>query len=343
MTTSVDILQFIFWSVVIVLSLVNILGLFFIPSWGLIRRLGGTLWVLWIVQIAFCVALLDNVGGIVSIFVEVPWWVTIGLTALTMVLVAIALVILKSRTTFAPHLFVVAVLTPLGLPLCKLARSALRSGAVELVEIAPRIRIPRLVSQAEAVTLTPKAVAVVGDAVGNLPYRVETMLGWVGFPDSIKYGTVGEEALHHLMGALGYKRLLSKTSKIHGIDGVYVKYSNNGDVLQIRVVDAKCGNSKLKNDQMTLAYVKKQAENLKAMGGKHAQTGALLESAMTSTPERIQRELWRFDLKTERITGSLLRDEDGAAVIEKVIWDTQDNRLRNILVRRFEKGVAVLL
>jgi hypothetical protein len=113
-------------------------------------------------------------------------------------------------------------------------------------------------------------------------------------------GTLGDRLTALRLTGQGYEKLKSKHNSVHGIDGVYVRRSLNGEVAEIRLVESKVDSGMLNPGppaQMSDAWIRRACQKMIANGDPQTADTAQLVLEHLESP-RLKRELWHHDLST---------------------------------------------
>lgn len=126
--------------------------------------------------------------------------------------------------------------------------------------------------------------------------RSKTKCCIIIFKNTHEIGRLGDWLTAKRMSAMGYIKMVSHIG-VQGIDGVYVKKYQNGEVYDIVIIENKVNSGKPFPDQMSDGWVKKNAEKLLKSSKKEEQeTGAMLLDALENNLGIIKKEVWHHDL-----------------------------------------------
>ena len=142
------------------------------------------------------------------------------------------------------------------------------------------------------------------DAVGNVTKVYPTSIPVRGSGYTVKFknphqeGNLGDDLTAVRLKNDGYLELKSKTDKIHGIDGIYIKQVGK-NTKEIRVIENKVGGGQLCEDrmgriQMSGPWLNARIKDMIGSSDSELQkTGKLLKKHRSL----IRPELWRYDLR----------------------------------------------
>ena len=141
-------------------------------------------------------------------------------------------------------------------------------------------------------------------------------------------GRFGDYLTAKRMTAMGYTKLKSKISTIHGLDGVYIKKRGNDVIEEIIVIENKVDTAQLNPGpprQMSVEWIEKNIKSmLNSSDIEVRKTGEIL----MQNKEKIKAELWKHDT----ITGKTVRyaiDKNG--FIDQKIYEWNDRMIENTL------------
>ncbi len=141
-------------------------------------------------------------------------------------------------------------------------------------------------------------------------------------------GKFGDYLTAKRMTAMGYTKLKSKTSNIHGLDGVYIKKRGNRLIEEIIVIENKVDSAKLNPGpprQMSIEWIEKNVKKmLQSKDNKVRKTGEIL----MRYKDKIKPELWSHNTKTG-ITIRYSIDKDGHK--NRKIYEWNDKMIENTL------------
>jgi hypothetical protein len=227
---------------------------------------------------------------------------------------------LRSRATFKSPAFARKVFVPLGLSLVAALPGTLRTisktpkagaglakvaGVGDVGKFAKDIRKFPIVRQlgdsfddaAKATrALFDDALDVVGEAVSHRR-NAKTVAGPYTFVSRTALGGVGEGVSVRHYEAMGLKYYKSQVGA-NGMDAVFAKYGNNGDLLEVYVVESKVNTSRLCGDQMSDEWIRQCCQ--KALKKSDTRQAArLVERAMEPGSEVVlHRHLIHTDVDT---------------------------------------------
>ena len=253
--------------------------------WGRARYMGIPASVFVWMTIIYHLALFEGVYGVVGFILDLPIWIDIFLFLVILGLSMTVYFMLIHREKFKPTLFMTAFLVPLSIPGLHTAAKLIPSKAPAILQSVP-VGVP-----AKARSIFPQK-----QRVGNSGYEVE-------FPDSHSKGTFGDWLTAAWLTARGYKKLDSKLDKIHGIDGVYLRYEkdNPKKIQEILLVETKVGKARInrQTEQMTDGWSNDKVDKMRASeNNKIRETGELIHA----NPGLVRKELWHHDLNNGNTT-----------------------------------------
>ena len=102
----------------------------------------------------------------------------------------------------------------------------------------------------------------------------------------------------------GFQKLKSKYDDLHGIDGVYVKRTAQGEVAEIRLVENKVDSARLNPGppaQMSDAWIRQACQKMLDSGDPETVRTAHLILTHLDSP-KLRRELWHHNLTMGQTT-----------------------------------------
>ena len=242
-------------------------------SWGAARYMGITASIFgWMVFIYWLV-LFEGVYGVASLILEWPLWIDVLLFLLILVLAMFLYFKLLDREKFKPQLFASLFLLPLSIPGIH-TTSKLLPNIPPVGTIIDDVPIPR------GKSAYPQSVRV-----ADSDYVID-------FPDTHSKGRLGDSLTARRLTGKKYRKLTSKVNKIHGIDGVYVRYDGNGNPQEILVVENKVDSAILAPGQMTDEWI---STNLRKMLDHPDESVRQTAKLIQSNPNIVRKELWHHD------------------------------------------------
>ena len=285
--------------------------------WGAARYMGITASMFgWMVFIYWLV-LFEGVYGVASLIREWPLWIDALLFLLILGLALFLYFKLLHREKFKPQLFASLFLLPLSIPGIHTVGKLLPKVApppVSVFDSAHSPKPPRSESS-RPIAREPLQVEVPGS--GHI----------VSFENLHAKGRLGDALTAVRLTAAGYKKLPSKLNRLHGIDGVYVRYDAKGDLLEILIVENKVDRGQLAPNQMTDRWLNQKMEAMKNSADEEVRRAGEL---IRDNPSLVRKELWQHNLRNGKTTISSL---DGEA--KKTTLRTE-NFLANQVRRRCE-------
>jgi hypothetical protein len=177
----------------------------------------------------------------------------------------------------------------------------------------------------------------------NASTELKTIIGNIKISNKHIMGRIGDRVAAKRLTAMGYTKLRSKTTAIHGIDGIYIR--KRSGKFEIIIVENKTNTSQLSfdskgNKQMSDAWVKtKIKEMIINKNQRTRNTGLMLQSYYKNNPRCIEKQLWNYDLATGRTEVWILdKKADYLSSKPKWVWG-KDKILVNILNRIKNGGV----
>jgi hypothetical protein len=170
---------------------------------------------------------------------------------------------------------------------------------------------------------------------------IQTLVGEVIFPNSHAVGRVGDNLSAIYFTRQGYTKKKSKTSMVHGIDGVYVRSSSQySSQRQVLVVENKINTSGYKRHQLSLEGIQQRCQRmLKAEDAELQETAELILGAMSeSSSDRLVRMVVRHDLRIGKSTRFLV-DELGNTSDKHGEWQNERD-MSKVLKNAVNKGRA---
>lgn len=148
-------------------------------------------------------------------------------------------------------------------------------------------------------------------------------------------GELGDRLTALRLTGQGFQKLKSKYDDLHGIDGVYVKRTAQGEVAEIRLVENKVDSARLNPGppaQMSDAWIRQVCQKmLDSSDAQTAETARLVLDHLDSS--KLRRELWHHDLSTGNTTVRSV-DSIGQPLAINQRWD--DRLVANELNRQCE-------
>lgn len=299
-------LEYLFWVAWIVIGLITLIGLFATVqayrgkfSWGTARYMGITAVLFFWINVIYGLVLVEAAYGVISFFLDLPLWIDI---ALFLVILAVLMIVyreLKLREKFKSAMFMSLFLIPLGI------HGTHMLGKVILLMKPPAKRL--ILREVPAEKLRPKTSGFPRrDRVGDSGYEIE-------FRDSVAKGNFGDSLTGIRLTAQGYGEEVSKIDGTHGIDGVYTRYANNGNLQEVLIVENKVDSGVLDPGQMTDTWIDEKVEKLIASGDSDmGHIGTLIQK----NPSLVRKQLWRHHLASGETTVSRLDPEAKETSVE---------------------------
>lgn len=242
---------------------------------------------------------------------------------------------------------IVSKLPPLALLV--IASAAFLSAIVNLTLLVLWLRARRrfkspIAPESSAVSILPESVRSPEEEDPDqklVGVPIQTLIGTIVFPTSHAVGRVGDNLTALYLTGLGYTKKKSKTSKVHGIDGVYVRHSPADSVCrEIIVVENKINTSGYKPHQLSLDGIESQCHKmLKSEDTEvHETAGLILEMISGPNKDRLTRVLVRHDLRLGKSTRMAV-DHEGNVLEKQGQWKNE-RHMRMVLRNAVKKGRA---
>jgi hypothetical protein len=170
---------------------------------------------------------------------------------------------------------------------------------------------------------------------------ISTLIGRIVFPSSHAVGRVGDSLSAIYYTKLGYTKKKSKTSKVHGIDGVYVRYNpRNKTQREVVVIENKINTSGYKRHQLSLEGITSRCHKmLKSEDAAVQETAELILAAMSNANnDRLIRLIVRHDLRIGKSTRFCV-DEAGNSSDKHGEWQNE-HQMTRVLRNAIKKGLA---
>jgi hypothetical protein len=152
-------------------------------------------------------------------------------------------------------------------------------------------------------------------------------------------GRFGDYLTALRMGGMGYTKLKSKTSAIHGIDGVYIKTAKNNEIDEIIIIENKVDGSQLTsglNRQMSKEWINdKIGKMLLSDDIDVRNTGLLLQQQITQQSGKVKKELWQHDIASGTTKKYSI---DDAGYKDTLVYQWDDKMIDNTLQKWCELG-----
>ena len=279
-------------------------------SWGAARRMGVPMTIFIWMNAIYGLVLFEGAYGLVSIILELPLWIDILIFVVILAITMAVYFRLLHRNKFKPTLFTALFLVPLSVP-------GIHTTGKVLQNTAPTVILKRSES-ARSTSAFPQKIEVQDSGYG------------IEFPDTHSKGTFGDALTAAQLKRAGYMEVPSKITQIKGIDGVYLRHNNKGEMKEILVIENKVDSSTLAKDQMTDEWVKNNVTLMLAHPNEAVRhTGQLIRD----NPNLVRKQLWHHNLSSgeTRIssldrdaTKSLVRTESGLGKKVRDVCQTND-------------------
>lgn len=295
-------LEYLFGTVWIVAGVLTLIGLFYAVqiyrnkiTFGQAKYMGISKVLFSWMNVIYGLVLFEAAYGVVSFFFDLPLWTDISLILLILVLLMMLYRKLKLKETFKPARFKSLFLIPLGI------HGPVTVGKMILpTEFPVKKLIQRFFKETPTETSSRKAPRYpLRNRVGDSGYEIV-------FRDPHSKGRFGDSLTARRLTAQGYRKEPSKLNTIHGMDGVYVQYYDNGSPREILIVESKVDSGKLGAKQMTDERIAELVEKMLAHADTEVRrTGKLIRE----NPGLVRKELWHHYLASGKTTVSRLDAE----------------------------------
>ncbi len=171
--------------------------------------------------------------------------------------------------------------------------------------------------------------------------ELETIVGKIKIANKHIMGRIGDRSTALRLTAMGYTKLRSKTTSIHGIDGVYIRKKNGK--IEILIVENKTNFSQLSvdkrgNKQLSDAWVKSKInEMINNKNQRTRNTGLMLKSYYEKNPKSIEKQLWNYDLTTGK-TEVWVMDKNANYTTNKPKWSWEKDKVLIKTLNEIKKG-----
>lgn len=317
-------LEYVFYAVWIILAAIGLYLAIQVYrnriSWGQARRMGIPMAAFAWMNLIYGLVLFEGAYGLVSVILDLPFWADI---ALLLVIFGISIGVyfkLRCREKFNAAAFTALFLIPLGVPgVHTVAKLLPEMGNLTPVmrKFAPVIPggVPLLNKLGFDDTDIPKPDEVPPNVpgfrkrdeiprfpqqvpIGDSGYRVE-------FQDSLSKGTFGDSLTARRLTAKAYTKLRSKVDRVHGLDGVYIRYDND-NLQEVLIVENKVDWGALRSGQMKDEWIDERVDKMILHAdAKVRHTGELIRG----NRDLVRKELWHHDLRSGVTTISSLDAE----------------------------------
>lgn len=306
------------------------------PTWGQARRMGAPFAVFVWIQVVFYLAVIEGSIGIVDLFIRVPIWIDVAFFIIPPFLVSVIFFILSKRSTFKPHLFVALILVQLGIPGAHTVAKAAEQGTVEISQRGI-VKILRYGNDFDDLNYrNVDNLTQLVPIVRSLPQSTATIAGTLHFKNTFDIGKLGDFLTARRLTSMGYSKLPSKYNTIHGIDGVYLKETLDGEVKELLIVENKVNKGRLAPGQMTDDWVIQRAEKmLLADDLRVRETGRLLLTTLAASPDIIKKELWHHNLDTGK---TIVLNVTPIGKRGEIIREWTDSFIQNTIVSMCRNG-----
>ena len=303
-------------------------------SWGKARAMGITASSFIWVQILFYLALFEGGIGVISFLVDLPFWIDILLSLMIIFIGVILYIKLLKRKTFKHKLFIAAIMVPLSIPGGAVVAKLIKTGTIETSRI---FGIYIVKNQKNDATFIDNIIINNTKKDPHFPQKKETPIGKIEFRNSHEKGRLGDRITALRLTGMGYKKLTSKIDNIHGIDGVFIKKNESGEIIEVLIVENKVDSARLADNQMSNDWLLKQAELMRNSHDIALQkTGQIIIDSIDNPNIIFKKELWQHDLyKGLTIVKRLGQSGEVLNALHKY----KDNLINNELKRACEKKI----
>ncbi len=245
---------------------------------GAARRMGVPAIIFTWMGFIYWLVLFEGAYGLVGMLLDLPLWVDIVFFLVILGLSITIYSILLRRKKFNSEWFRAIFLIPLTIPgvhtAARLVPKAIPTPVVKVESPAPGVRFPRQ------------------EAVAGSGYRVE-------FENTHSKGRLGDHLTARRLTAKSYTKMVSKLNRLHGIDGVYVRFDGKGNPREILIVENKVDFARLAPDQMTDRWVTERVDAMLAHPKNDVRrTGELIRDNRSV----VRKELHHHDLGSGKTT-----------------------------------------
>lgn len=191
-------------------------------------------------------------------------------------------------------------------------------------------------STSHALPMTPQSK---GTAVAPAGTEIKTMIGVVVFPTTHAAGKYGDWLTAIYYTRRGYKKLRSKRTAVHGIDGVYVRRRPNApDAYNVHIVENKINRSRLQRNQLSDSGILQRCHDLMKSGDEELAFTAevVIKALQGDTNDKPFRILITHNLEVG-ISVRHLVDTNGEQVRKLGQWKNQET-IRKTLNAKIRKG-----
>ena len=242
--------------------------------WGAARYMGVTATIFGWMVLIYWLVIFEGAYGIASLILDWPLWIDIFLFFVILGLALFVYFKLFHRNRFKPQLFATMFLLPLSIP-----------GIHTAGKLLPKIPAVG--------TIADDIPTQVGGKRFPQTVRVAESGYVVLFPNSHSKGRMGDALTAKRLTGAGYRKLPSKISEIHGIDGVYVRYGGNGKLQGVLIVENKVDSASLAPGQMTKEWISGRVRKMLDHSNETVrQTGEIVQG----NPDMVRKELWHHDM-----------------------------------------------
>lgn len=287
-------------------------------TWGQARYMGVPLSLFFWLQFVFYLVLAEGVYDIVGFILKTPLWLDCLISGTIMTTPLILYFKLKHRATFKSGLFIPLVLLPLGLPATHFVGELAQVGAIKFVRIGVVTGIKN------------------GDELKPLIIK-HTIGGSVKFADTHAIGRLGDALTVKRLTALGYSKLNSKYTQIHGIDGIYLLQNDSNEIVELLIVENKVDTGRLGAGAMSDEWVLNRTYKMINSGDeKVIAVGKLILELLEKNPSAVKKQLWHHDLETGITTVKEINANGTVRLEPSSKW--QDNFIKNQIQRWCQLG-----
>lgn len=310
-------LEYLFGTVWIVAGVLTLIGLFYAVkiyrnkiTFGQAKYMGITRVLFSWMNVIHGLVLFEAAYGVVSFFLDLPLWSDISLILLILMLLMIVYRELKRREKFKPDRFRLLFLIPLGFKPFRFRYLLLIPLGIHGPVAVGKMMLPTEYPVKKLIQRSFKETPTETSSRKAPRYPLQNLVGDSGyeivFPDPHSKGRFGDSLTARRLTAQGYKKEPSKLDTIHGIDGVYVRYYDNGSPREILIVESKVDSGKLGTKQMTDERIAELVERMLVHADPEVRrTGKLIRE----NPGLVHKQLWHHYLASGKTTVSRLNAE----------------------------------
>ncbi|GAB4429914.1 MAG: hypothetical protein Kow0031_10580 [Anaerolineae bacterium] len=293
------------------------------PTWGQARYMGIPFSLFVWIQVIFYLVVFEGVYDIAGLILQTPLWLDCLISSTIFIVPLIVFLKVRDRSTFKPKLFIPLILVPLGIPAINVVADLTQAGAVKITRLG-------------VITIVKNGDELQGQIIKN------TIGGSVKFANTHDIGRLGDRLTAIKLTALGYKKLPSKYTQIHGIDGIYILRDSDEEIKELILVENKVDAGKLAPGTMSDEWVIERVNKMMASDYQEvAETGQLISEFIEKNPLVIKRQLWHHHLESGTITVKEIGANGVIVAGSDTVWE--DNFTKNQIQHWCELGSLTCL